>query len=284
MIIPKGATIAMTPPYGGKPPVITHQPKEDGSGQVYSVQLVGPVGPLSQYLELITLLDSATSGDSIDIMINTPGGDVYTTMHLIERMTSSNATVTTIASGLVASAGTFIWFYGPNKRVDRWAEFMFHCSSHGDLGRSLEIQETATELVNYMKGCFAEMVAKGILTDEDVNKIIGNKQDVTLSAATIRARMEAFFSGKDPDEVPDQGNGEGDQGNQSVDDKQKKVKSDGDEGEKKTGEGDDHGKGDGDDDDFDPDKVYKEILGEEYEPSTEEPDNGDGGAQGKCKK
>ena len=122
-MIPKGVNIPMPRPWGGLPPTISVEPKTDGSnGKTISVQLVGEIGPITQYLELISILDSATESDDIRIMIDSPGGDVYTTTHLVGRIESCKGKVTTVARGCVASAATFLWFYAPNKEVDRWSK------------------------------------------------------------------------------------------------------------------------------------------------------------------
>ena len=83
MIIPKGVNIPMPQPFGGNPPAITREPKGEGvPGEHVTVQLVGEIGPVTQFLELINVLDTATENDEVEIMIDTPGGDVYTTMIL----------------------------------------------------------------------------------------------------------------------------------------------------------------------------------------------------------
>ena len=109
MTIPPGVNIPMPRPFGGNPPVITRAPKGEGEeGELITVQLVGVIGPITQFLELLEVFDNATEKDEIEIMIDTPGGDVHTTMSLVERMENCRANVITTASGLVASAGAFL--------------------------------------------------------------------------------------------------------------------------------------------------------------------------------
>lgn len=220
MIIPNGVNIPMPRPHGGQIPVITSAVKqgEGAVGEIITVQLGGVIGPITQFLELLEVLDTATENDEIVININTPGGDVYTTMNLVERMENCKAKVITVASGLVASAGTFLWFYGQERRVNRWARFLFHCSSHGDFGRSLQIQETATQLVKFMKELGLQMLGAGIITHAEYVAAFENKADVELSGATIRARLakalkaEAAGAGDDGAGDGDDGAGDGDEG------------------------------------------------------------------------
>ena len=191
MTIPRGVNIPMPRPFGGNPPVITRVPKGDADspGEYITVQLVGVIGPLTQFLELLEVFDKATENDTIEIMIDTPGGDVHTSINLLERMENCRAHVITTASGLVASAGSFLWFYGQERRVNRWAKFMIHCSSHGDFGRSLSILESSEKLVKYMKELGLEMLGAGLITRAEYVAAFENKADVELSAATVRARL-----------------------------------------------------------------------------------------------
>lgn len=190
MIIPEGVNIPMPRPFGGMPPVITRSKRTDGVDGIHvTVQLVGEIGPITQFLELIEVLDTATENDEVEIVIDTPGGDVYTTSAIVERMENCRGNVITTASGMVASAGSFLWFYGKEKRVNRWAKFMIHCSSHGDFGRSLSILETSERLVKFMKELGLEMLGAGLITRAQYVEAFENKADVELSAATVRARL-----------------------------------------------------------------------------------------------
>ena len=269
MIIPPGTILPMPRPYGGNPPTITSVQNAEGGVDV-TVQLVGEIGPLTQFLELIDVLDTATENDRIDIMIDTPGGDVYTTQHIVERMTSCKAQVTTIASGLVASAGTMIWFFGKNKRVDRWAQFMFHCSLHGDWGKSLQIQENSENLVNFMKNLLMLMLEQGVIDGREYDAMIKDKADVTLSGSEMRKRLATVLSAKadtGTEDDPDKGAGSGEGGtNPNPEAKKPKGNTDGG-GENQPPP--DQGEGEA----FDPDACYKAVLGEDYEPTeTPEPE------------
>ncbi len=190
MVILKDKPIDMPRPFCGDAPAITIGPRPDGkSGRYITVQITGPIETVYQYLEFIQVLDMATSDDVIDVMLDTPGGCVFTTQVLLEHMNSCKAQVTSVANGLVASAGTFLWFFSKNKRVNDWATFMFHSSSHVDMGKSLSIQETAKEMVAYMQNTVKAMIKAGIMTAEEAGKIFKQKKDLFLPGSIIRSRM-----------------------------------------------------------------------------------------------
>lgn len=191
MVILKEKPIAMPRPFGGVVPVITVGPRTDGkNGNYATVQISGVITSPYQFLEVFELLDAAGENDVIDIVIDTPGGCVFTTQLLLERMNSSKATVTAVASGLVASAGTFLWSFSKHKRVEEWATFMFHSSSHGDVGKSLTILQTSKEMVQFMKATVVKgMIEAGLLNSEEAGKIFKQKKDLFLPASILRARL-----------------------------------------------------------------------------------------------
>lgn len=198
MILPNNKVIFMPKPFGGMVPTISFF-KKQGGGRVIKVQFSGEVGPIQQYLELLQVLDYATEKDDVKIYIDTPGGDVHTAQLIVERMTSCRANVTTIASGLVASAGTFIWFHGKNKLVEPWARFMFHSSLHSAAGKSLSIYESSENLVQYMKAVMMTLVQEGILTGAEYDRVFGKKSNVELSARQVRARLRKVLAeGEEP--------------------------------------------------------------------------------------
>lgn len=193
MVIRNDQPIAMPRPFGSvNIPTITVKPRADQKeGLHFTVQINGVIEHIYQFLEFIAVLDCATENDKIDVMLDTPGGCVFTTQYLLERMNSCKATVTTIASGLVASAGTFLWFFSKQREVQDWALFMFHSSSHGDVGKTLAIQETSTEMVKYMQKTIKAMIADGILTAEEATAIFRQKKDLFVPGKIVRARMLA---------------------------------------------------------------------------------------------
>ena len=212
MVIPNGVNIPMPRPYGGTPPVISSEPRRDGvAGTLYTVQFTDEIGPMTQYLELFEVMDSAKENDQIRFVINSPGGDVYTAQQIVGRMHDCKAQVITVASGLVASAATFVWCAGKQKEVGRWGRFMFHSSLHGDWGKSLAIQENATETVNYMKNILTEEMKTGILLGQEVAKILRDKADVEIPGSVMRSRLAKLVAecegdqGVQPVETPAEG-------------------------------------------------------------------------------
>ena len=192
MVIQKEQPIAMPKPAWAKQPVIGSRPRDDGKpGVQYSVQITGAIQNIYQFTELCELLlNKCTENDLVDIMIDTPGGCVFSTLLLLSWMKACKAKVTAVASGLVASAGTILWFYAENRKLEGWSHFMFHYTSHGDCGKTLDIQETATNMVKYMEiKIVKDMVKCGLLKPAEAKAMFSQKKDMFLPIDIIRSRM-----------------------------------------------------------------------------------------------
>ena len=90
MVIQKEQPIAMPKPAWAKQPVIGSRPRDDGKpGVQYSVQITGAIQSIYQFTELCELLlNKCTKDDLVDIMIDTPGGCVFSTLLLLSWMRS----------------------------------------------------------------------------------------------------------------------------------------------------------------------------------------------------
>lgn len=228
MVIPIGQPIAMPKPFGSNNiPVIRTEPRSDAdTGIKYSVYITGAIEDIYQFLELAdVLLVKATEDDLVDIYLDTPGGCVFSSLVIITWMKTCKAKVTVVASGLVASAGTFLWFFADNRKIEDWSHFMFHYTSHGDVGRTLSIAELSAEMVNYMQEMIKKMVACGLITAEEAQAMCAQKKDLHKPGKLLRARlMEAMaateglkFVAEDAPVQPDPDAGEGSENDHETD-------------------------------------------------------------------
>jgi len=191
MVIQKEQPIAMPKPAWSRQPYIGCRPRDDGKpGKYYTVQITGVIENVYNYTEMCELLLSkATSDDIVDVVIDTPGGCVFSTLLMLSWMKACKAKVTAVASGLVASAGTILWFYAENRRIEDWSHFMFHYTSHGDAGRTLDIQETANNMVKYMKNVIKAMIDAGLITPDEAKAMCAQKKDLHLPGKILRSRL-----------------------------------------------------------------------------------------------
>lgn len=73
----------------------------------------------------ISFLESVHDS-AITVMVNSPGGDIYSAFAIIDRIQNSRCTITTIATGLVASAGIPILASGNIRKATKNVSLMYH--------------------------------------------------------------------------------------------------------------------------------------------------------------
>jgi ATP-dependent protease ClpP protease subunit len=130
------------------------------------------------YFEVVHCLESAQEGDTIHLLINTPGGDVRTGFSIISAIEQCRGTVITEVTGWAYSCGAYIWSFGHKRRMGRFAKLMWHTSSHGDGGKTRDIAENAVNLEKNIVVLLDKIVAKGILTPEDKEFCLEQKKDL----------------------------------------------------------------------------------------------------------
>ena len=159
----------------------------------YVVYIISNIpGDSTYYAELITLLRTLTLNSKVDIYISSPGGSLQTGAMVAAAIRKSQARVTTIAVGIVASAAALIWSYGHNRSVSDGSVLMFHMSSHFSYGNSKEIQIKAENLVRYVNEiAIVPLVEMQILTAEEAETIVDKRRDIWIDSTTINSRLEA---------------------------------------------------------------------------------------------
>lgn len=82
-------------------------------------------------------------GGTVDVHINSPGGDVYDGLAIYHAIKHSQATVTVHVDGLAASAASFIAMGGKTVIVGRNSRMMIHDASTMAYGNAQDMRETA---------------------------------------------------------------------------------------------------------------------------------------------
>ena len=143
-----------------------------GGAKHYSCYITSTIEDIDNYLDLLEALASMTEQDTMSIYIDSPGGFVCSGVIIASFIVRCKGTVTTIARGLCASAGSLIWSAGQVCIAEPFALFMWHMSIHGDNGNSLKIKNDAQTQVEYVKNILLNVsLKKGHLTEEEVEKI-----------------------------------------------------------------------------------------------------------------
>ena len=160
--------------------------KQDLSS-AYHFFISGEIGNDETSKSLIKTLKSCGSQDIVSIYLNTMGGDMYTTMQIINSIRSCAGRVATHADGLVASAGSLIFFAGDMMSVSELSSFLLHNGSGGVGGKMSDVHAHSDHTRSLIHKVF-HSVYEPFFTPDEVDKILQG-QDMYLHAEQVMGRI-----------------------------------------------------------------------------------------------
>ena len=153
----------------------------------HDVFLDGPIGDPSEYRELISLLFNAGEGDTINIIINSEGGQLDTAMAIIEGLKNTAAHVTAVLVGACHSAASIISMYCDEVVVLESAYSMVHTASFGSAGTAGNVKSHTEFIAKQVDKILAETY-EGFLSKDELSKVRSGVE-MWFDAAEIKKRM-----------------------------------------------------------------------------------------------
>ena len=144
------------------------------NGVVHNFYIYGEIGQTQEYVDMFTILDTASENDVVNIYINSYGGDLFTAISIIHAMMRTQAQVVTHADGYVASAATLVFLSGTQLQVYPYTVFMFHDGSSGldgKINESIKMLHSVQGLIKRM----AEDIYYPFLTREEIGDIFDGR-------------------------------------------------------------------------------------------------------------
>lgn len=157
--------------------------RAQASGITYHFYIHGEIGESSEYVDLLDVLYNASSNDSIILHLNTVGGYLNTAVEILHAMAQTEATVTTSADGLVASAGSLIFFAGHSFQIGEFCEVMLHDGSGGEIGKINENLKSAVFTSKRLERIYHNIYGR-FFSKKKVDKILQG-QDLYLDADDV---------------------------------------------------------------------------------------------------
>lgn len=157
---------------------------------VHEFYLSGPIQDAEEYIEWFDIIRNASATDTIRIYINSPGGDLFTTLQFLRVMSDTQATVVCSVEGACMSAATMIFLHGHSQEVTPHSLFMFHNYSAGTFGKGgemydqLQFERTWSE--NFMTEVYSDF-----LTTEEISSMLHNK-DIWMGSEEVVKRLQAM--------------------------------------------------------------------------------------------
>ena len=110
------------PTFGQNKPIQT-------SSHIYDIYMTKPIKGKEEYLEVVKLLDEASSSDTINFHLGGPGGAVDSIIYLANHIRQSAAKTVMIVEAPVYSGHAYLALVGKYMKVLPDTYFMYHTSS-----------------------------------------------------------------------------------------------------------------------------------------------------------
>jgi ATP-dependent Clp endopeptidase proteolytic subunit ClpP len=130
-------------------------------------------------------LDKITAG-AIEISINSPGGDVFQAVAILNMLRNSGKAITTKVLGIAASAASYIMLAGDKRIMPDNTMQMLHNASSGAYGNAAELGELVDVLKKVDQNLHATFVSRTGQTAEQIAELLS--KDTYLTAAECLER------------------------------------------------------------------------------------------------
>ena len=110
-------------------------------------------------------LDSLNKEDPINVYINSPGGNVYDGLAILDTSELIKAPIRTVCIGIAASMGAVLMLMGKERCITKRARMMLHQPSGGAVGTSEEIRVTHEEMQKIKKQLYQIIEERSNLTN-----------------------------------------------------------------------------------------------------------------------
>jgi ATP-dependent protease ClpP protease subunit len=156
--------------------------------QLHEFYLSGPVLDAEEYIDWFDCIRNASEIDTIRIYINSPGGDLYTTLQFLRVMSDTEATIVTSVEGACMSAATMIFLHGHTHEITPHSLFMFHNYSAGTFGKGGEMYDQLQFERRWSEN-FMRAVYRDFLAEDEIQSMLNNR-DIWMTSDEVAQRLE----------------------------------------------------------------------------------------------
>jgi len=168
-------------------------------GFVFDFYLNGEIETPDNYVEWNHIIRSAADGDTIQLHINSYGGDIMTAIQLMRSLSETRAHVVASVEGACMSAATCIFLVADSFEISDHSMFMFHNYSGFTAGKGHEMVEQIVHEEKWSKNLLSKIYDK-FLTEVEIEAIAGGR-DIWMTPEEVGERLTKRMTPEE--EVPE---------------------------------------------------------------------------------
>lgn len=159
----------------------------------YDFFLVDAIGHPVDYIPLLEVLATAPKGTSVVLHLNSPGGMLDTSIHLVNAIRNSPADVTALIIGPIASGATLIAHACDSIVIAGHVSCMYHDGSGGMMGKVNENARQADFIQKQLSALYHDVYSNA-LTPEEIEDVLAGR-DLWLTGEELSDRLERYMEG-----------------------------------------------------------------------------------------
>lgn len=157
-------------------------------GRILEFYISSEITEAEDYADMFDTIRNASENDIVKFYVNSPGGDLFTTIQFLVVISECDATTVCSVEGACHSAATLIALACDVIEIAPHSSFMFHNYSSGVVGKGGEQFDQITFEKSWSEEIFRDSY-KNVLTPIELTKMFEGK-DIWLSAGEVFTRLQ----------------------------------------------------------------------------------------------
>jgi ATP-dependent protease ClpP protease subunit len=157
-------------------------------GSIKEYYVCEEIGEASDYIEWFHDIRNSRQSDIIKIHINSPGGNLFTTIQFMQALSETDAHIIVSVEGACMSAATLIFLMADEYIITDHSMFLFHNYSAGTMGKGGEMYHDMVHKRKWSENLFKSMYSD-FLTETEIKEMIDDK-DIWMDAAQVLDRLQ----------------------------------------------------------------------------------------------
>jgi len=157
-------------------------------GSIKDYYLSDEIGSPDEYTQMIHDIRTSRQTDVIKLHINCPGGNLFTTIQILQAMAECEGHIIASVEGACMSAATLVFLCADEFMITNHSMFLFHNYSGGTFGKGGEMYHGVIHERKWSEGLMRDLY-EDFLTDDEISDLINDK-DIWMDANQVLERLE----------------------------------------------------------------------------------------------
>lgn len=157
----------------------------------FTIRICREISEVDDFDDELQVLAGAGPNDTVQLILNTPGGSLETALILCKALRACEARTSAFIGWTCASAGTAIALACDEWEIDEYSSFMVHTASYGIGYQATPNVYASVQHSDKMISRFVENTYSGFLTVEELEIVKGGR-DVYFEGEELGQRLAAY--------------------------------------------------------------------------------------------